>query len=91
VYFARTPRGLAASVIGKHAAEALAKELGSGHIRLSSAPTFLARYLRSKGYGVADIARRLHRTDTCIRSCIRAPVLPENRSDSTAPRQRNTN
>jgi hypothetical protein len=53
--------------IGQAKARELGRSLGYGRITIPVGSKFLARYLRGKGFGVAEIARRIRKSEDAVR------------------------
>lgn len=62
------PRTVVAAEIGVEATAAIAQRFGPGSMRVPTAKPFIAAVLRAKGEGTSAIARRLHVSDTAVRS-----------------------
>ena len=64
-------RSQVAGSIGRDKAIALANRIDAEHVRVPLAKPFIARFLKSEGLGIADIARKLHVSDVTVRSYLR--------------------
>lgn len=53
--------------IGIEKSDALAKQIGHGHLRIPIARKWCARHLHAKGHSLAEIARQVHAKDDTIR------------------------
>lgn len=80
IYLASNPkaRSMIVEKIGQSAAMALAEALGAGSkIRVPTAKPWLACCMAAEGLKTAEIARRLHTTDTTVRGWLKAgPARP---------------
>lgn len=62
-----------AELVGMDKAIALAKRVGTGSLRIPLGKPFIAGHLRSIGWTVNAIARRLHVSDVTVRSWLKQP------------------
>lgn len=82
LYWAKNPRqSRLTDLVGveKAAALAVAAEANRLHPRIPLAPEWLARAMFAKGLPIAEISRRLHKSDTAVRRYISAEVRAETR------------
>lgn len=77
IYLAANPktRSMIVEKIGQSAAAALAEALGAGSkIRVPTAKPWLACCMAAEGLKTAEIARRLHMSDTVVRQWLKRSV-----------------
>ncbi len=84
----RSNGGLVEQAIGEAAANALGRALGYGSLRLPTARPFLAKVLRGRGLGTAEIARTLHTSDTSVRGYLRDKVTVSGYGKSSAGKRK---
>lgn len=74
IYFSANPqaRSMIATAIGRDKAAALAEALGAGSkVRVPTAKPWVAGCLHAEGLKTAEIARRLHMSDTVVRQWLK--------------------
>lgn len=81
VYFAENPKGngMVEKIVGKENTAALAGLSDSPSRRVPSPNRWLAQVLASRGLPVAEISRRLRKTDVTVRSYLRGQTRDDPR------------